>query len=121
MLPQFWFPTSANVSVTSSGSGFSVSLSWKRPPSPRPGCSVFINLISVFSCFSLSCTVLTYYLCCISKSYVVNSYPCILNSTGSPIGCILYNRDLCALYKSHIKKMLSECGLAPPTLRIVAV
>ena len=38
VLPQFWLPTSANVTGSPSGSGCSSALSWNRPPSPRPGC-----------------------------------------------------------------------------------
>ena len=38
VLPQFWLPTSANVSGVPSGRGFSSERSWNLPPSPRPGC-----------------------------------------------------------------------------------
>ena len=92
VFPQFWFPARANVNTVPLGTGCSSAFWWKRPPSPRPGCSVTAFSLEIFFVFFslLPSAFVTedssIKIFSASARRRVSSYPWILSSIGSPIG-----------------------------------
>ena len=85
VLPQFWLPASANVSVTLPGSGGRPVCTWYRPPSPRPGWEIGFPrpFRRLSGAVSRTFSILIF---SASASRSVSSYPWMRTSSGSPIG-----------------------------------
>ena len=117
VFPQFWFPTRANVNVSSSLSGFSVSFLWYFPPSPYPGCAERFTLFRLSFSFSSDFISFTSIFSASSKR-IVSSYPCIFNSIGSPIGAYFTT----VTSAPRINPISRKCCLSaplPPTDKII--
>ena len=123
VLPQFWFPTSAKVIVSPSGKGRPSVLTWYIPPSPSPGCSASDFLLRSFSSPAASLSeydISSISIFSASATLSVSSYPCILNSMGSPIGASFIS-FISAPGTTPISRKCCLRAPWPPTVVILAL